>query len=72
MQRPCFSAVSAAVVAGVFALQAVADQPPQGFTALFNGKDVTGWFGHKGEDPRDVIGKLQEELQKIWTLPWRT
>ena len=66
MQRPCFSAVSAAVVAGVFAFQAVAAEPPQGFTALFNGRDLTGWFGHKGEDPRDVIGKSQDELQKIW------
>ncbi len=27
------------------------NQPPEGFTALFNGKDLDGWWGLKTEDP---------------------
>ena len=27
------------------------NHPPKGFTALFNGKDITGWWGLKTEDP---------------------
>ena len=27
------------------------NQPPSGFKALFNGKDLTGWWGLKTEDP---------------------
>ena len=30
---------------------AALNQPPKGFTALFNGKDLTGWWGLKTEDP---------------------
>ena len=26
--------------------------PPEGFTALFNGKDLSGWWGLTTEDPR--------------------
>lgn len=40
--------------------------PPVGFTALFNGKDLTGWFGHAGEDPRPLLKATPEELEKIW------
>jgi len=28
--------------------------PPAGFTALFNGKDLTGWFGWGTRDPSDL------------------
>lgn len=28
------------------------DVPPAGFVALFNGRDLDGWFGRKTEDPR--------------------
>lgn len=31
-----------------------AQAPPAGFTAIFNGKDVTGWVGIPGRDPRQV------------------
>ena len=30
------------------------NQPPKGFMALFNGKDLSGWFGHGTEDPRKL------------------
>lgn len=47
--------------------QATADhhelnQPPEGFTALFNGKDLQGWFGHGTEDPRKLWAMSPEEL----------
>lgn len=40
--------------------------PPEGFSALFNGKDLSGWFGHAGEDPRPLFKATPEELEKIW------
>jgi hypothetical protein len=52
-------------------------QAPQGFTALFNGKDLTGWFGFGGTDPRKLrdmkdeerkalLEKNQADLQQHW------
>ena len=40
--------------------------PPRGFEALFNGRDLTGWFGHAGEDPRPLLKATPEELARIW------
>jgi hypothetical protein len=47
--------------------QAVADHhetnhPPKGFTAIFNGKDLAGWFGHGTEDPRKLWAMSADEL----------
>jgi len=43
------------------------NQPPEGFTALFNGKNLDGWWGLKTEDPRKWMAlpknKLGEKLQ---------
>ncbi len=36
--------------------------PPAGFTALFNGKDLEGWFGHGTEDPRTLWAMSPEAL----------
>ena len=36
--------------------------PPQGFTALFNGKDLSGWFGHGTGDPRKLWSMSKSEL----------
>jgi hypothetical protein len=38
--------------------------PPQGFTALFNGKDFTGWHGMGHADPRKVWAMTAEERAK--------
>ena len=52
----------------VFLLAAVAlqgaalNQPPKGFTALFNGKDLTGWWGLKTEDPAKWMALSPEKL----------
>lgn len=35
------------------------NQPPEGFTALFNGKDIAGWTGGQTEDPVKIKKKLE-------------
>jgi hypothetical protein len=52
---------------GGFALATLGAEPapPPGFTALFNGRDLTGWFGHAGEDPRPLLKATPEELERI-------
>ncbi len=37
--------------------------PPKGFTALFNGKDLDGWFGHGTKDPRTLWKMSKDELE---------
>jgi hypothetical protein len=41
---------------------AQADTPP-GFTALFNGVDLSGWWGAETEDPRKYLALPAEEFQ---------
>jgi hypothetical protein len=38
--------------------------PPKGFTAVFNGKDLEGWWGAETEDPRKVYGDASRGIQK--------
>ena len=38
--------------------------PPAGFTALFNGVDLTGWWGATTEDPRLYLDLPPAELQQ--------
>src|SRR5438477_6353052 len=40
-----------------------ADAPP-GFTALFNDKDLSGWWGAATEDPRKWMALAPEALKK--------
>jgi len=40
--------------------------PPQGFTALFNGKDLTGWHGMGNSDPRKIWALTDEERVKAF------
>lgn len=35
--------------------------PPAGFTALFNGKDLSGWFGWGTQDPNDLWNMTPEK-----------
>lgn len=37
------------------------NQPPQGFKALFNGKDLTGWYGWGTQNPNDLWKMSPEE-----------
>lgn len=43
-------------------LAAENNMPPKGFTALFNGKDLSGWYGWGTQDPTD-LGKMTREQQ---------
>ena len=45
-------------------------EPPPGFTALFNGKDLEGWVGGDTVDPRKVAAMTPEQLEK-WTADMR-
>jgi len=56
----CFGSALAADVNGAPA----AAKPPQGFEALFNGTDLSGWWGAETEDPRKYLALPSEELQK--------
>lgn len=38
--------------------------PPEGFKALFNGKDLEGWFGHGTKDPRTLRKMSPQELKE--------
>ena len=55
-------------------LQAEPPQPPAGFTALFNGTDLTGWVGGSTFDPRKLAAMPEPErkaqLDK-WTQTMR-
>jgi Domain of Unknown Function (DUF1080) len=59
--------------------QAAEQQPPTGFTALFNGKDLTGWHGMPHFDPYKVaampederksqLDKWTEDAKKHWSV----
>lgn len=46
------------------------NQPPEGFTALFNGRDLSGWHGQPHFDPRKLAAMSEEERAKqiaTWT-----
>ena len=45
-------------------LSVFAADPPAGFTALFNGKDFTGWHGRPHYDPRKLAAMSDEEKAK--------
>ncbi|MFT5410058.1 MAG: hypothetical protein ACI9NC_002785 [Verrucomicrobiales bacterium] len=38
------------------------NKAPEGFTALFNGNDLKGWFGHGTKDPRTLWKMSPEDL----------
>ncbi|MDX2035636.1 MAG: DUF1080 domain-containing protein [Isosphaeraceae bacterium] len=45
------------------------DTPPKGFTALFNGKDLSGWHGMPHFDPRE-LAKMSEADRKKKLEEW--
>ncbi len=61
----------AAIAAPAFAAD---NTPPEGFTALFNGKDLSGWKGHidmsERKKPEADQAKLQEARDKIVAASW--
>src|SRR5262245_33529807 len=80
MRTPLALLVSALFVVPAFADEAPKqlNQPPKGFIALFNGKDLTNWVAMPHFDPRkvwamseaertDFFKKHLEETKKHWT-----
>ena len=52
-----------------------APKPPPGFTALFNGKDLTGWKGHttmkeRATLPKEKLAELQAQRTKAAMEQW--
>jgi hypothetical protein len=81
--RPIF-AMSLSIVLGlvISAMVRAADNvPPQGFTALFNGKDLSGWKGlqkspydnpaQRAKQPLDEKQKLQAEADDLMRKTWK-
>src|SRR5262245_25710362 len=78
----CRVACPALLALWLFALPAhSADEPrpPKGFTALFNGKDLSGWHGMEHFDPyklakmsdeerKTAVAKWTEDAKKHWTV----
>jgi hypothetical protein len=63
MLRILFTIVAAAGVLSV-AVLAAENTPPEGFTALFNGKDFTGWQAKQG-------GVESDEERAKWQENWK-
>ena len=45
---------------------AFAITPPKGFTPLFNGKNLDGWWGLKTEDPEKWLNLPKDKFQEKW------
>jgi len=59
--KPKFLAFTAlALLSG--ASFAADNEPPPGFTALWNGKDLSGFFGWSTRDPRELLAMTPEQL----------
>lgn len=64
------------LLASFFPLHAEEPNPPEGFRALFNGKDLTGWYGlnpHsvaklEGEKKEAALQKMRDEFADHWRV----
>ena len=68
------------IVCAALAAAAADPQPPQGFTALFNGKDLSGWHGMpskidpyklaamSGDQRKASIEKWNEDFRQHWKV----
>jgi hypothetical protein len=62
--------VLAALLAAATAASAFGSEPPAGFTALFNGKDLSGWHGMPHFDPYKLAAMPEAERKALvdrWT-----
>ena len=60
----CVATAVAMCIGWASSCEAQQNVPPEGFTALFNGKDLSGWYGWGTQDPNDLWSKSPEELAK--------
>lgn len=57
-----FSFCLAGLVLGLAGVCSAADnEPPAGFVAIFNGKDLKGWYGYDTKDPRKFQAMSEQE-----------
>src|SRR5687768_10861305 len=76
MKLPYLAVLLALVAAPLVAEDKPLNTPPEGFTALFNGKDLTGWKGLVGSPKTraamspDELAKKQAEADKIAREHW--
>ncbi len=62
-------------------IQAADNTPPEGFVALFNGRDLTGWKGllksplnnpaRRAEAPAEQLAEAQKEADALMRKTWR-
>ncbi len=52
-----------APAAGAAAQQDQLNQPPAGFTALFNGRDLSGWYGMESVSPADIAALSDKDRE---------
>jgi hypothetical protein len=62
-------AILACVASFSSAVGAADPVPPEGFKAIFNGKDLSGWHGMPHFDPR-VLAKMSDEERKAKIDEW--
>lgn len=67
--RLCRSALLVGLILWAGALGRAAraehNQPPEGFEALFNGKDLAGWHAVPHYDPRELAAKSEQEREQL-------
>lgn len=57
-----FSSFLVLAICSVSNIATASNRPPDGFRALFNGEDLTGWWGAATEDPREWMALPADEL----------
>ena len=55
--------ICAASLVSATPAQSAENTTPQGFTALFNGTDLSGWWGAETEDPRKYLALPADEFK---------
>lgn len=74
MKKSLLAVFSLSLLLPISILQADST-PPEGFVAIFNGKDLTGWYGLNPHGTEKLTGeKLQENLRKqreAFSSHWR-
>lgn len=74
MSRIYSLALASLLLTPLTALDAADPAPPEGFRPIFNGEDLTGWYGNnphitaKAENPGQAIEEQQDEFREHWSV----
>jgi hypothetical protein len=66
----CSAGIAFAALIVAAPARAAEPQPPDGFTALFNGKDLTGWHGRQGDFDPYKLAAMTEAERKAFIEKW--